>query len=170
MLEVEPGFRRYTVVRTGSNSLISLTGWDTNAQAEAAARRLLAWVAEVMGSTLVSVENYIGEVIHLTEASPATPVYARIAVCQFKPGMLAAVRPRVEEEFVPLLRRQPGFVRYVVFQTGEESAITFSGFASKEQGDAAMAAARSWVEANTGPAVVSIARREGPVVWSVRAD
>jgi quinol monooxygenase YgiN len=170
MLELEPGFRRYTVVRTGPDTLASITGWDTHAQAGAAARRLSAWVAEVMGPELISVENHIAEVVHLTESSPAAPAFGRVALWQFKPGMPAAIRPRVEGEFVPLLRRQPGFVRYIVFQIGEDRAITFTGFASHEQADAAAAAARPWLEANAGPAAESVTRQEGPVVWSLRAD
>lgn len=170
MLELEPGFRRYTVVRTGADTLASITGWDTHAQAGAAARRLSAWVAEVMGPELISVENHIAEVVHLTETSSATPAFGRIALWQFKPGMREAIRPRVEGEFVPLLQRQPGFVRYVAFQAGEDDAITFTGFASREQAAGAMEVVRPWVEANAVPAAASVARHEGLVVWSIRAD
>ncbi len=170
MLEAEAGFRRYTVVRTGPDRLVSITGWDTHAEAQMAARRLLAWVAEVMGETLISVENHIAEVVHLTEASSAIPVNGRIARWQFKPGAFGMLRTSVERDYVPLLARQPGFVRYVAFRTGDDTAMTFTGFASQEDAEAAIVATSAWVEQHAGPSVVSVERHAGEVVWSVRKD
>jgi len=118
----------------------------------------------------VSVENHIAEVVNLTETSSATPAFGRISIWQFKPGMLDAVRPQVTMGLAPLLQRQPGFVRYVAFQTTEDRAVTYIRFASKEKERAATEATRSWVEENVEPAVESVMRYEGPVVWSIRAD
>jgi heme-degrading monooxygenase HmoA len=170
MLELEPGFRRYTIVRTGPDSLVSLTGWETHEEAYLAARRLSAWVAEVMGQTLLSVENQIAEVVHHTEAGRAAPRYARLARFQFKEGRADALRRQVEAELVPLIQRQPGFVRYVVFQTGPESVIAYTAFASKEQSDAAAGATRSWVEQHVAADIASVDRYAGEVVWAVRKD
>ncbi len=170
MLESEAGFRRYTVVRTSEERLISITGWDTHAEAQMAARRLSAWVAEVMGETLVSVENHIAAVVHLTEASSAIPAHGRVARWQFKPGAFGALRTSVERDYVPLLARQPGFVRYVAFRTGDDMAMTFTGFASQKQAEAAGAATSAWVEQHAAPLVVSVERHAGAVVWSVRKD
>jgi heme-degrading monooxygenase HmoA len=170
MLELEAGFRRYTIVRTDPDRLVSITGWDTNDEAQMAARRLSAWVAEVIGETLVSVENHIAEVVHITEASPAAPTYGRIAVFRFAPGGAAALRDRVEMGLVLLLRQQPGFVRYVAFQTGSESAITFTAFASQRESDTAAGAVRDWMEGNTAGEIVSAERHAGEVVWSIRRD
>jgi hypothetical protein len=135
-----------------------------------AARRLSAWVAEVIGETLVSVENHIAEVAHITEASPAAPSYGRITVFRFTPGGAAALRERVEAEFVPLLRQQAGFVRYVVFQAGPESAITFTAFASQGEGETAAEVIRGWVERNAAGAIASVERHAGEIVWAIRRD
>src|SRR5579885_2367175 len=86
MLEAEFGFRRYVVVRADPNMLVSITGWDTHEQAQLAARRLSAWVAEVMGTTLGSVENHVAEVVIYHEASADAPGFARFALFTFKPG------------------------------------------------------------------------------------
>jgi hypothetical protein len=170
MLELEAGFRRYTVVRTSPDRLVSITGWDTHEEAQMAARRLSAWVAEVMGETLSSVENHIAEVAHITEASPAVPAYGRIAAFRFKPGVAEALREKVEVEFVPLLRQQAGFVRYVAFRTGPESVISFTGFASRGEGEAAAEAIRGWVERNVAGEIASVERHAGEIVWSIRKD
>ncbi|MGI8857578.1 MAG: antibiotic biosynthesis monooxygenase [Thermomicrobiales bacterium] len=170
MLELEAGFRRYTIVRTGPDVLASITGWDTHEEAQMAGRRLSAWVAEVIGETLVSVENHIAEVAHITESSPAAPTYGRIAAFQFKPGVAEGLQEKVEAEFVPLLRQQPGFVRYVVFRTGPESVITFTAFASRGEGEAAAEAIREWMERNVAEEIASVERHAGAVVWSIRTD
>ena len=170
MLELEAGFRRYTIVRTDPDRLVSITGWDTNDEAQMAARRLSAWVAEVIGETLVSVENHIAQVAHITEASPTTPIYGRIAAFQFIPGMAEGLQEKVAAELVPLFQQQPGFVRYVAFQTGPESAITFTAFASQRESDTAAGAIRGWMEGNTAGEIVSAERHAGEVVWSIRRD
>lgn len=169
MLELEAGFRRYTTVRTGPDTLVSITGWDTHAQAEMAARRLSAWVAEVMGPTLTAVENHVAEVISITEASADAPRYARITVTQFRPGMLAEVSARARTEYIPALQQQPGFVRHVAFRPGEDRAITFTAFASREASEAAEAATRAWRDYVT-PRAISSERHAGEVAWSVRKD
>lgn len=169
MLESEFGFRRYTTVRTGPDTLVSITGWDTHAQAEMAARRLSAWVAEVMGQTLTSVENHVAEVISLTEASTAAPVYGRVMVLQFMPGRAEEVAAKARAEFIPALQRQPGFIRHVAFRPGADRTITFTAFASREQTEAAEAATQWWRD-YVAPMAESVERHAGAVVWSVRKD
>ncbi len=170
MLESETGFRRYTVVRTGPDRLVSITGWDSHADAQMAARRLSAWVAEVMGEALLSVENHIAEVLSVTESSPATPVHGRVARWHLMPGTFDALRDAMGREYAPLLARQPGFVRHVIFRTGDDAAMTFAGFASRAHAEAAEAATRAWMTEHVDPSVASVERQEGAVVWSVRKE
>jgi quinol monooxygenase YgiN len=40
----QEGLRRYTVITTGPDSFVSLSGWDTRAQAEQAEKTLSGWV------------------------------------------------------------------------------------------------------------------------------
>jgi heme-degrading monooxygenase HmoA len=169
MLESEFGFRRYTVARTGPDTLVSITGWDSHEQAEMAARRLSAWVAEVMGPTLTSVENHVAEVISLTEGSADAPAYARVVVLQFKPGKGEEVSAKARTDFIPALQKQPGFIRHVAFQPGTDRTITFTGFASREQTEAAEMATQEWRE-YVAPLTVSRERHAGEVVWSIRKD
>src|SRR5947209_6945184 len=135
MLELEFGFRRYTVVRTGPDTLASITGWDTHAQAETAARRLSAWVAEVLGQRLTSVENHVAEVVTITEGSKDIPAYGRVMVVEYKPGMATEVAAKAQTAYIPALRQQPGFVRHVAFHPGGDRTITFTGFASRAQSE-----------------------------------
>lgn len=170
MLQQQPGFRRYLGVRTGADGVISVSGWDAREQAEAAGQRLSGWVREAMGPALTSVEDHIGELAHVTEASEARPGFARFALFQLKPGQQEALRHRVEGEFVPQLQRQPGFIRYVVWQTGPDRVIAMTHYASRAEGEAAAAAIQGWVQQHVAPAVVSVQRQEGEVLWAVRKD
>ncbi len=169
MLESEAGFRRYTIVRTGPDMLVSITGWDTHDEAQMAARRLSAWVAEVMGEALASVENHVAAVIAVTEASSDPPAYGRLMDMQYRPGEAAGVSARAETAFLPLLRAQPGFIRHVAFQVAEDRTLTFTAFASREQLEAAEEATTAWREA-VAPLTIATRRHAGEVVWSIRKD
>ena len=169
MLESEAGFRRYTLMRTGPDTLASITGWDTHEEAQKAAQRLSAWVAEVMGNTLESVENYVAEVITITEASAAVPRYGRVMDLRFQPGKIDEVAARAGTEFLPLLRQQAGFIRHVAFRPEADRTMTFTAFASREQLEAAEAATQSWREYVT-PLTTAVQRHAGAVVWAVRKD
>jgi quinol monooxygenase YgiN len=169
MLQAEPGFRRYTVVRTGPAAIISLSGWNTREQAETAATNLSAWVREAMGASVLSMANHIAEVIAVTEASTATPVYGRVTDTRFPPGTVEAVRARAQAEFVPQMQQQPGFIRHVAFQPGADRTMTFTAFASQAQLEAAEAATAWWRE-YVATQAASAERHVGEVVWAVRKD
>jgi quinol monooxygenase YgiN len=170
MMRQQPGFRRYLGLRTGPEGVVSISGWDAREQAEEAGRQLAGWVREAMGPALDSVENYIGDVVYVTEVSAAAPGYGRVAIFNFKPGRTESLRQKVAAEFVPLLQRQPGFVRYVAFQTGADSVISFTAFASRAEGEASAEAIRGWVEKNVAPDIASVERYAGEVIWSARKD
>jgi heme-degrading monooxygenase HmoA len=169
MLELEAGFRRYTIMRTGPDSLVSITGWETHDEAQLAARRLSAWVAEVMGNTLESVENYVAEVVDIAEASAAVPAYGRLTDLRFQPGKMDEMAARAGTEFLPVLARQPGFIRHVTFRPEDDRLMTFAAFASREQLAAAEAAVQSWGK-YVASLTTAVQRHAGEVVWSIRKD
>lgn len=69
-----------------------------------------------------------------------------------------------------MLQRQPGFIRYVVWQTGPDRVIAMTHYASRAEGESAAAAIQGWVQQHVAPAVVSVQRQEGEVLWAVRKD
>ena len=123
-----------------------------------------------MGQTLVSVENHIAEVAHITEASSDIPAYGRVSVFQIAPGSVDAVREKVVRDLAPVLRDQAGFIRFVVFRTGPESVFSFTGFASRDTAEAAATAIRAWTEANVGADIIRGESHAGEVIWSIRKD
>jgi quinol monooxygenase YgiN len=165
----QPGFRRYFTVRTGGDSLISITVWDGKEQAEQAAERLSAWVRTEMGPSLIAVENHVGELVISSVPGSDISGYARIGLWRFKPGTSDAVAERVRAEIVPQMEREPGFVGYGAARTGADSAISVSAHATKEQAQAAGEKAAAWVREHVGSSIESVERHEGAIVWGVRA-
>lgn len=169
LMREQPGFRRYTVLRTGPDDIASISGWDSEAQATEAGNRLSGWVRETMGPSLASVENHIATVVTLVEASAAAPVYGRVTNGHFQPGKSEEVRARARAEFLPQLQQQPGFIRHVAFQPGSDRTITFMAFASREELEAAEAATAWWREYVMSLSL-SNERHAGEVVWAIRND
>jgi len=84
----QPGLSRYTVITTGPDSFVSLSRWETRAQAEQAEKTLSGWVKEHMGPSVVSMASHSGEAT-LTHAQPATdktPKYGVVRVQTLKPA------------------------------------------------------------------------------------
>jgi heme-degrading monooxygenase HmoA len=62
MLQLRPGFITYTLVKTGDDTIVSFSMWETKRQAEEANRVTGEWVHKNLNRVLVSVDRYIGDV------------------------------------------------------------------------------------------------------------
>jgi heme-degrading monooxygenase HmoA len=69
IFRAQPGFRRYTGIRTGENSVVSLSTWDTRQEADAAIQKAAEWVKQNIAADIVSVSNHVGEVA-FSEGAP----------------------------------------------------------------------------------------------------
>jgi quinol monooxygenase YgiN len=56
------GFHGYEVIRAGADSIISISHWDSPAQAQAAVNAGADWVKKNIADSVVSAETYVGEV------------------------------------------------------------------------------------------------------------
>mgnify|MGYP001334079222 CR=1 FL=1 len=165
----QPGLKRYTVVITSPETLVSLSGWDTREQAEKAAETLSAWVRENMGPTVVSMENQIGEVIlQRGQFSPdKLPKFGVVRVQTLKPGA-PDLSEKVRTEFMPIFDRQPGFNSRVAIRTDGGKIITYSSWDSKEDWEKAVPNLRQWADANITPHMSNVEQHAGEVAWVVR--
>ena len=96
--------------------------------------------------------------------------YARTAVYQFKPGTVDEVIRTAKEGLLPIFRQQPGFRRYAVVKTGDDSGISISTWDTKREADIAVQRAADWVKQNIAAAVVSVENHVGEVAFSEGAD
>ena len=57
------GFHSYEVIKTGPDSAISISTWDTEAHAEQAVKVGAAWVKEHIAKDVVSADTHVGAVV-----------------------------------------------------------------------------------------------------------
>ena len=70
ILRNQPGFVSYGQVKTGQDSVISISFWQSRQQAEAAVQLIASWVKDNFPDLSESVQNYVGEVSFFTSAVP----------------------------------------------------------------------------------------------------
>ncbi len=165
----QPGLSRYTVVRTGPDSFVSLSRWETRAQAERAEHTLSGWVRENMGPSVVSMRSHIGEATftHGQSAPDRTPTYGVVRVQTPKPDA-PDLTEKMRTEFGPLFERQAGFNMRTNIAADDGTRISYTGWDSKEAWERAEPTVSAWGEANVRPHMSTMEVHEGEVVWAVR--
>jgi hypothetical protein len=71
IFKVQPGFIRYGLADTGEDSCVSISLWETHAQAEAAAPVAATWVREHLGDRVELRSNQVGDLAFF-EGVPTT--------------------------------------------------------------------------------------------------
>jgi heme-degrading monooxygenase HmoA len=66
----QPGFIAYGAMKTGPDSGISFSFWQTREQAEAAVQVSAAWVKENIAELTESVQNYVGDLAFFSSVAP----------------------------------------------------------------------------------------------------
>ena len=66
----QPGFVSYGIVKTGPDSVISISFWQSRRQAEAAVQLAASWAKDNVAEMSESVQNYVGELSFFTSAVP----------------------------------------------------------------------------------------------------
>jgi heme-degrading monooxygenase HmoA len=165
----QPGLSRYTVVRTGPDSFVSLSRWETREQAEQADKTLSGWVKENMGPTVVSIHSHLGEAMftHGQTAPDKTPKYGVVRVQTPKPDA-PDLTEKIRTEFNPIFERQPGFNMRTSITADDGTRISYTGWDSKEAWEKAEPTVRAWGEAHIRPHMSKVEVHEGEVVWAVR--
>jgi len=73
-------------------------------------------------------------------------MHASIRKYQIDTESVAALKVRVEDGFVPLISKLPGFVSYMVVDAGDGAVASISIFESEEAAEQSNAAAAQWVK------------------------
>lgn len=165
----QPGLSRYTVVRTGPDSFVSLSRWETREQAEQAEQTLSGWVKENMGPSVVSMQSHLGEatLTHGQTAPDKTPKYGVVRVQTPKPDA-PDLTEKMRTEFNPIFERQPGFNMRTSIAADDGTRISYTGWDSKEAWEKAEPTVSAWGEANIRPHMEKVEVHKGEVVWAVR--
>jgi hypothetical protein len=73
-------------------------------------------------------------------------VYAAIRRYQVDPAVVDEVIQHVDEEFLDMLSKAPGFVSYYLVDSGDGVLTTISVFLEQEQAEASTKMAADWVQ------------------------
>lgn len=68
IFRAQPGFIGYGLVKTGDDSLISISAWQSAQQADAANQTAAQWVKDNVAAVFVSVENHVGDLAFFSSA------------------------------------------------------------------------------------------------------
>jgi quinol monooxygenase YgiN len=96
--------------------------------------------------------------------------HVRLAIDVFRPGTADEALRRTREEFIPLLRKQPGFIAYDIIRTGPDEALFIHTCETKEHAEAALQSVVAWAQANLANMIVSVDRHVGELVYTTRDE
>lgn len=82
-------------------------------------------------------------------------MYASVRVYRARPENVAELNRRVNDEFVPLVSKLPGYVAYFGIDQGDGSWASVSIFQSEEAANASNKTAADWVQRRVKPMIVS---------------
>jgi hypothetical protein len=69
IFRAQPGFVAYGLVKTGEETLVSISVWESEQQAIAANQIAGTWVRENVGNMLVSAVNHVGDLAYFSSMS-----------------------------------------------------------------------------------------------------
>jgi hypothetical protein len=111
------------------------------------------------------------EAVRSTDSNEGVLMYATVRRYSGSAGVVKDLAPRIEPEFVPILRQIPGFVSYLVVagapENGRDVLVTVSVFRTQEGADESVRKAAAWVaEAAKGADLTAPQITAGQVVAS----
>ena len=75
-------------------------------------------------------------------------MYTAVRKYKATPGAVSQLIQRVQEGFVPIISRVPGFIAYYALDTGNDTVASISVFDDQARADASTSKAADWVKQN----------------------
>jgi heme-degrading monooxygenase HmoA len=89
--------------------------------------------------------------------------HARVAFYKVKAGAVDEITQKAEAGLLPIFQKQPGFVAYSVIKTGADSLVSLSIWQTRQEAEAAVQTAATWVKENIAPLMESVQNHVGDV-------
>lgn len=67
----QPGFITYQGIKTGEDSGLTVSVWETKEQADESAATAGAWIRENLAGTVASAETHVGDIVFSASREPA---------------------------------------------------------------------------------------------------
>ena len=87
--------------------------------------------------------------------------HVRLAFYHFQAGTTQEAITKAQAWLLPIFQQQPGFVAYGVVKTEGDTAVSISVWQTRQQAEAAVQAAGTWVKEHIGPLVESVHHHVG---------
>ncbi len=71
--------------------------------------------------------------------------FARIAIVEYRPGIVEQLLPRVDGELLPALQRASGFIGYIAYRAGNV-VTSIASYDNRESAEQAVHLAAEWLE------------------------
>lgn len=71
--------------------------------------------------------------------------YARIAIVEYKPGIVEQLLPRIDSDLLPSLQRASGFISYVAYRAGNV-VTSIASYDNQDSAEQAVQLAAEWLE------------------------
>jgi hypothetical protein len=91
--------------------------------------------------------------------------HLRLATYEIKNGTFPEIAEAAKNGMLPKFREQPGFVRYGLADAGNKTAVSLSLWESREEADAAVPVAATWVREHLGDRIELRSNQIGTVAF-----
>jgi len=150
VIQTIPGFVSYAINHVGDGRLVTYSVFEDASGTQESTRRAAEWVRDNLGSLLPSAHRVTEGDLRVREVV-GQPKYGVVRRFQAEPKNMDTIVARAREGFVPIVSSLPGFTSYTILDAGNGTALTLSGFTSRESADESTRRAASWVRENLGP-------------------
>jgi hypothetical protein len=164
LMLAQPGVIRYGVLRSGPDTLVSLSLFDSAEHAVAASKVMLTWVDRNIRGDIQDVQSMMGDVVVSDQATPPVSAsYGRVAL--YSGANAAEAGRRAQESLIPQLRALEGYVRYTLVDTGSGTGVVYSGWQTRAQAEASAEISAAWRK-EQGITSVLTATHIGEFLWT----
>ncbi len=150
LLQPIPGFVSYALNNPGDGRLMSYSVYEDASGTQESTRRAASWVRDNIAHLLPSPHRITEGELRVREAV-GQPKFGVVRRFQAEPKNMDTIVARAREGFVPIVSSLPGFTSYTILDAGNGTALTLSGFTSRESADESTRRAVDWIRENLGP-------------------
>ena len=145
------------VARLGADMLACVGRCDSEAQASELSERLERLLGGELAERLMSRDSRSGDEVLTFRPAASAPAFQRFVVIRMKPGKVDEIRQAAEPALPAIFGARPGFLRYSMVRTGDDSGVFVSSWETRAQAQAEVLGSFKALR-QLGPSMVTIGR------------
>jgi hypothetical protein len=156
-----PGLVTYTFVVDGKGGAASVGFFDDKAGADESTKRAAEFVRQRAANLRLNPPSVQEGTVRLRKTSGTNPEFGVLRTYKLNPGSFDETLRRAEQELVPMITQARGFATYNVIDTGHDTLVSASSFATRQDAEDSTRQTAEWVKQN-----LSTFAPNPPEVWS----